>query len=58
LAYQKQRGNKMEDFKTFPLAEFLKQHRKDCAKAAGSMNFWFSSIADDVLGDGEQADLE
>ena len=49
---------KMEELKTCPLLEYLKQHRKDCAKDAQRLDFWFSSITDDRLGIGEQANLD
>ena len=39
----------MEELKTCPLIEYLKQHRKDCAKDAKLFNFWFSSEIEDSI---------
>lgn len=48
----------MNELKTCPLIEYLKQHRIECAQGAQRLNFWFSSITDDRLGFGEQSGLD
>jgi hypothetical protein len=41
----------------FNIEQWLESHRKQCARDAKNMGFWFSSANQDLFGAGEQSGI-